>query len=486
MVKARLFGTGQSVGRGRSIVLAALASCLLVGFADSKALAADNLPPPPTVEDDGLVEPEALPDKLTFDQVLDLPLENQYGVVGARARYERRRAEQEMIRSSNRPQVTVDGRLRYVEPGDLAVENDQHDDHRAGLSLRQKLFDFGRQQDREAAAEARLVGERLSLLDEQKRQRLAILRAYFDVLLADQRYQALNERMAILFIRYDRARDRRELGQTSDYDIAVFERDYQDAMLQRARADADRRLTRRHLAEITGRPGRLPRSLEAPSLTRLFEREVPAVGDLIETALQEDLALNALRHRHDGSKSDLTAARGGNLPSIHGEVNADHYSREGATRDPFRAGVYIEFPLFRGGARDAEIAAAQADRMGVVARMAEREADIRRYATELVEMIRVHQSIGKQRIDALDSYADLNFMRNQTLYQMEKAADLGDAMTEMSMAKLERMQTTYALAMRWAEVALLTNQSLEAVLLGEPGGSDEVNGGEDTTEDERS
>ena len=37
-----------------------------------------------------------------------------------------------------------------------------------------------------------------------------------------------------------------------------------------------------------------------------------------------------------------------------------------------------------------------------------------------------------------------------------------------AMARLERMQTTYALAMRWAELALLTNRSLGAVLRGEP------------------
>ncbi len=483
MVERRLVGASRLVDRARWTALGPMVACLFAGASVSTAVAADNLPPPPSVGEEGLINPEPLPDALTFAQVLALPLDNQYGVVGARASYELRLAEQQMVRSSNRPQVTVDGRLRYVEPGALAVQNDQHDDHRTGLSLRQKLFDFGRQQDREDAAEARLVGERLSLMDEKKRQRLALMRAYFDVLLADQRYQALNERMAILFIRYDRARDRRELGQTSDYDIAVFERDYQDVMLERARADADRRLTRRHLAEIAGRPGQLPRELEAPSLGRLFERDVPAVGDLIETALDEDLALNALRRQHDGSKSDLAAARSGNLPSVHGEINADHYTREGATRDPFRAGVYLEFPLLRGGARNAEIAAAQAERMDVVARMAEREADIRRYATELVEMIRVHQSIGQQRIDALDTYAELNFMRNQTLYQMEKAADLGDAMAEMSMAKFEGMQTTYALAMRWAELALLTNQPLDAVLMGESGDNLEETGGENTMEE---
>jgi len=425
------------------------------------------LPPPPAIEQGRLAATDPLPDELSFERVLSLPLDAQYGVVDARARYQQRLAEQALTRSANRPSATLEGRLRYVEPGELAGENDQHDDHRAGLSLRQKLFDFGRQADREAAAAARTDGARLALLDEVKRQRLALLRAYFDVLIADQRYQMLNERMAILFIRYDRARDRRELGQTSEYDIALFERDYQDVMLERARADADRRLTRRRLAEIAGRPDALPRTLEAPDLARLFERDAPAVGELIETALNEDLRLAALRQRRDGSESALEAARASNLPSVHAEINADYYSREGATRDPFRAGVYLEFPLFRGGARNAEISAAQAKRMAAVAELAEREAAIRRYATELVEMIRLHRSTGQERVLALENFAELNFMRKQTLYQMEKAADLGDAMVEMSVARLERMRTTYALAMRWAELALLTNRPLDEVLLGE-------------------
>ena len=442
------------------------AMALLAAIAAMPVFAEATLPPPPAIEQGRLVGAEPLPDELSFRQLLSLPLDTQYGVVAARSRYQQRLAEQQLTASANRPQAMIEGRLRYVEPGDLATENDQHDDHRAGLSLRQKLFDFGRQGDREAAARARADGARLALLDEVKRQRLALLEAYFDVLLADQRYQMLNERMAILFIRYDRARDRRELGQTSEYDIALFERDYQEVMLERARADADRRLTRRRLAELAGRPENLPGTLEEPDLDALFQREAPAVGELIETALSEDLTLTALRRQRDGSESALEAARASNLPRIHGEINADYYTREGATRDPFRAGVYLEFPLFRGGARNAEIAAAQAERMAAVAQMAEREAAIRRYATELLEMIRLHRSTGQQRVVALENFAELNFMRHQTLYQMEKAADLGDAMVEMSVARLERMRTTYALAMRWAELALLTNQSLDSVLLG--------------------
>ncbi|MGM0517080.1 MAG: TolC family protein [Pseudomonadota bacterium] len=466
-----------AAGRRRSVV-AAVALAMAGG---APAIAAD-LPPPPAVSEGRLVTPDPLPQPLDMDDVLSLPLDSQYGVLAARARYERNAAERVLTQSDNRPEVTLEGRLRYVEPGDLATENDQHDDHRAGLSIRQKLFDFGRQQDREAAEEARVEGARLALLGERKRQRLALLRAYFDVLLADQRYQALNERMAILFIRYDRAQDRHELGQTSNYDLARFESDYQQVLLERARADADRRMSRRRLAEVAGRPDELPRELEAPALDGLFEREAPVVGELIETALAEDLQLNALRQRYRGSESDLEAARSSNWPNVYAEINADHYTREGATRDPFRAGVYLEFPLWRGGARNGEIRAAQAERMAVVSEMAEREAAIRRYATELVETIRLQQSAGYSRIEALDKFAELNFVRNQTLYQMEKATDLGDAMAQMSQAKLERMTITFDLATRWAEYALLTNQPLETVLLGQP----DAPSGEDNVTEETS
>jgi outer membrane protein TolC len=460
--------------RRRAVLVAVLAT-----GSGAPVIAAD-LPPPPAVSEGRLVTPDPLPQPLDMGDVLSLPLDSQYGVLAARARYERNLAERVLTQSDNRPEVTLGGRLRYIEPGDLATENDQHDDHRAGLSIRQKLFDFGRQQDREAAAKARVEGARLALLGERKRQRLALLRAYFDVLLADQRYQALNERMAILFTRYDRARDRHELGQTSDYELARFENDYQQVLLDRARADADRRMSRRRLAEIAGRPDQLPRQIEPPDLDGLFEREIPEVGELIETALTEDLQLKALRQRYAGSESDLEAARSSNWPEVYAEIDADHYTRESSTRDPFRAGVYLEFPLWRGGARNGEIRAAQAERMAVVSEMAEREAAIRRYATELVETIRLERTAGQSRIEALDKFAELNFVHNQTLYQMEKATDLGDAMAQMSQARLERMTLTFDLATRWAEYALLTNQPLETVLSGQP---DTPSGGDNATEE---
>jgi hypothetical protein len=68
----------------------------------------------------------------------------------------------------------------------------------------------------------------------------------------------------------------------------------------------------------------------------------------------------------------------------------------------------------------------------------------------------------------LENYSDLNFTRKQTLYQLEKATDLGDAMVEESAAQLERMRTTFALATYWAELASMQGQPIDSILTSSP------------------
>jgi len=80
----------------------------------------------------------------------------------------------------------------------------------------------------------------------------------------------------------------------------------------------------------------------------------------------------------------------------------------------------------------------------------------------------VYRTAATRRVKALEHYSDLNFTRKQTLYQMEKATDLGDAMAEESAAQLERMRATYALAIYWAQLALLQGEPIDRLLTPAP------------------
>lgn len=412
--------------------------------------------------DDGAAMP------LTLQAALSVPLQQQYGVMGAEADLLGAKADQQEVQSWYDPTISVEGRLRYIQPSNAATDQNVQYDNALGISARQRLFDFGRQSLRADAAKSGVTGAQLQLFSVEQAQRLAILKAFFGVLLADQTYTVVNERMAIVYVRFDKARDRKELGMASDYDLASLQREYEDVLLARAKADAERRISRRKLAELMGTPQKIPSKLVAPKFNSLFARTPPEVDLAMKRALADDPGLQALHARFEAAEQSLRAARDHNAPTIYAQVNGDYYQRELGSRDPFRAGVYIDFPLYDGRLRDSKIGKAQADRMRLAAQIAAREADLRDQVTNVLEMIDVYRKAAISRVKALENYSDLNFTRKQTLYQLEKATDLGDAMVEESAAQLERMRTTFALATYWAELASMQGQPIDSILTSSP------------------
>lgn len=410
----------------------------------------------------------AAPSPLTLQAALSAPLQQQYGVIGAEADLLGAKADQQEVRSWYDPTISIEGRLRYIQPNNVAPDQDVKYDNAVGISARQRLFDFGRQSLRAEAAKLGVTGAQLHLFSVEQAQRLAILKAFFAVLLADQTYTTVNEKMAIVYVRLDKDRDRKELGMVSDYDLASMQREYENVLLARAKADAERRIARRKLAELMGTPEQIPAKLVVPKLTELFARKPPETDEAMKRALADDPGLQALHARYDSAEQSLQAARDHNAPTIYAQVNGDYYQRELSSRDPFRAGVYIDFPLYDGRLRDSKIAKAQADRMRLSAQIAAREADLREQVTHVIEMIDVYRNAALSRVKALENYSDLNFTRKQTLYQMEKATDLGDAMVEESAAQLERMRTTFALATYWAELASMQGRPIDSIFTSSP------------------
>lgn len=404
------------------------------------------------------------PTALTLQSALAAPLQDQYTVMRAEAELAQARAHQAQIQGWYDPVVTVNAQLRAIKPSRVASDPNNHADNAIGISLRQQLYDFGRQNARDAAANEQVRGAELNLAAQTQRQKLLIMNAFFAVLLADQTYTVANEHMAVAFVRFDKVKDRHELGMLSDDDLAQAQIDYENALFARSEADGNRRNTRRILAELLGTPSELPTKLKTPTLDALFTRSVPELSEATQVALSEDPTLHALRARYQAAVHGVDAARDHNRPSIYAELNADQYQRELGSRDPLRAGIYLSWPLYDGRLRDADLGKAQAERMRLAADIAEREAQLRERCTAALEQIALYQKAGLSRAKAQANAADLNFTRKQTLYQMEKATDLGDAMVQESAANLLRLRTTAALASAWASLAEMQNQPIDQVL----------------------
>jgi outer membrane protein TolC len=350
---------------------------------------------------------------------------------------------------------------RWVEPSTEAGSGvggdsrfDSHNDSRFHLTLTKPLYNFGQSAARIAAAEASQDAERLRLESLKNRRRLQIMRSFFQVLLADLAFAEADEAMAVEFVRLDRMRDRSELGQVSDVQLAEQEHRYQRRRVARYQAEARQRTSRTHLAEVLNRPGDLPADLIVPPLD-FVEREPPELTTWIEQALADSPRLQVLRAETEAAGEEMKAARYASRPTLTGELTASEYAREFTTREKYRAGLVLDAPLYTGGRVDAGRAQARARMQQVEARRAQARSEIRealRAAWERIAVLRIE----REQAIAEMAYRDLDLDRARALYEMEASADLGNAMSDFSAARLRRAGAEYQLALTWAEVALLT------------------------------
>ena len=346
------------------------------------------------------------------------------------------------------------GELRAVDPSDASPDR-SNNDSRARLTLRKRLYDFGYSASREQAAQMAGEGGELRHRAALGSSRLNIMRRFFDVILADLQFARDNEAMAIAFIAADRAGQRHELGSLSDVELARLEAEYQAVLQQRMQSQTLQRATRSALAVAMGRPGELVAELVRPLAPD--GAELPDYQAVLERVLTQNPELLALRAEVAAAQAALDAARRSHGPVLSGELEAATYERETSSTHPLVAGLVFELPLLTGGARDAAIAAAQAEWRAAQARLAVAEQDLTHDVLELV------LRLGELRttlaaLEARAGYRELYLDRSRALYEMEVRADLGDAMTEISAVSLDRARAEFDWIMTEARLAALSGE----------------------------
>jgi len=110
-------------------------------------------------------------------------------------------------------------------------------------------------------------------------RQLDVMERFLDVLLADERFAAESEAMAVAYVQFDRARARAELGQYSELSVLELESVYQQFLHRRTASEIGQQQTRALLAASLGDVGELPRDLAVPSLPPIPEA-VPTFDEL--------------------------------------------------------------------------------------------------------------------------------------------------------------------------------------------------------------
>ncbi len=402
---------------------------------------------------------EPLPDPLTLEHALSLAEQADPRLQQVQADVDLARAGLMEAEARDGINIWAEGRARWIEPADSSPDQ-SHEDHKLSLFARKSLYDFGRSSALRAAAVAEISGREQLYLDGSQQRRLEVMQRYFDVLRADLEFSRDDEAMAIAYVTLDRLRSRHQLGQASDLDILTMESEYQQSRRNRFASEGQMRVARAQLAIVLNRPGMLPANLVRPELPQLARR-LPDYEQLLDKALSDNPRLQALRKRVEAAQQRVDGAYAGRRPRLSGELEASGYSRSMGSNDKLRAGIYLEVPLYDGGATHSAVARQQAELYRIQAQLTEAERSLRQAVLEQWTELN-NLRIERDRAAAQRNYRDLYLDRSRVAYEMEVRADLGDAMVRLSEAQLDESNIRFATALAWERMDALTGGALPA------------------------
>ncbi len=400
---------------------------------------------------------DAWPEPLSLDFALSQAAAGHPQLQIAAAELESARAEQAQIEADTGFEATLFARLRWIDPQPSNIDQ-SNDDHKLSLAVEKPLYDFGRTSAKTAASRAALQDREFIYQNMRVRQRIAIMAAFFDVLLADQAYARDTEEMSMTYVRSDRARNRNELGKLSDIVLMEKRSQFQASRLRQAKSAAAQRTTRAHLANLLNRPNDLPSELEQPVLD-FSERKIPeSIDDWFAKMEQGNTLLFSLKAQQEKAKAQLDFANADNNPQLKGRIEVSEYSRDFGGNDVWRAGVSLNVPLFTGGRNDALRARQRAELHKISATLEQQRRELRQ---RLLETWTELQTLGiaKQRLAAEREYRDLYLDRSRARYELEVATDFGDSMVRMSALRLRIMKMTFSTALAWARVDAMLGRS---------------------------
>jgi len=400
---------------------------------------------------------DALPSPLTLEQALAIADEAHPERQIADASLAQAEARNRQVEAADDMQLSFTAALRAVEPSDNALFQ-SHNDSLARLNLSKQFYDFGRTARAEEAAAATLASREWQLREVRLQRRLDVMQRFFAVLLADLEYARDNEALSTAYIRFDRARNRQELGKVSDIELLELESLYQHSRRQMNLSKNKQRITRSQLAISLNRPLDLPGYLVAP------EWEVESPGEdleiWVERVLQENPRLRSLRAEVDAANKQLQASEAEDNPVLRGELEAANYQRKLGGRDPFTAALVFEMPLYSGRRVDAKAAEQRALVQQKQAELAVYELALRQQVLDIwmeFDQLRLQG----EALQVTADYRDLYLDRSRTLYDLDMQTDLGDSMSKIADMQWQKAQNKFDSLLLLARLKALAGESLK-------------------------
>lgn len=266
---------------------------------------------------------------------------------------------------------------------------------------------------------------------------LRILKLFVDAHLYRKLAEVKREEMAIAYVRFDRARERKELGLTTDHEVFKLETVYREKRSELLYAQYMYNYTLLEIKQLTGLPYETVLELKDLNL-REPERLVADFSKLMEDALRNNASLKIKDLEIKSYHEDIKVAKQTIAPRINLKVSTN------------KAGLELTTPIYDAGRHY------RVDYLSMLKRSVQAEKENLERSLKLIffsapyewEYLRAKLVEAKTR----EKFAEENLTLRRSEYELELAFDLGYAMAEKSEAERQSMETHYRLLLFWAKI----------------------------------
>ena len=328
---------------------------------------------------------------------------------------------------------------RIAQPG-----HDFIDDSRATLTLDKPISDFGRRKLGGAAVETKRMANQMAYESRISQLRISVMRAFFDVVIADYAYAALDEEMTLSFLSFDRAKDKMEkYGEISEIEVTAMETEYLNAFARRGAAANQQRASRLVLALALNRPDAYPDQVVEPDISA-YQRQIPDYEEIIDQVLEQNPEIRNEKALLLAAKQELKYLQTSNRPVLGARFEATEYNDQSSLRrDQFRGSLYLDIPIGPKPASRGRIARQQGLILNHEANIQLLESKVR------LELLRLLQALEHLQLElaAAESellYRELDLDKVRLLYEMEVRAQIGSANTHVANALLRLTKAQYS------------------------------------------
>ncbi|TSA23003.1 MAG: TolC family protein [Betaproteobacteria bacterium] len=360
-------------------------------------------------------------------------------------------AEREVAEGLSDLRVTLEAGLRG---GSNPVTDRFTADNLLRLNVRKTVLDTGLLAAGSLAAREEQAAAVLYWADFRAQRRIALMSRFFDVVLNDMDYAAINEFAAVAFVRWDNAKERHRVGQISSPQLAEVEGAYQGWRVRTNDTQRRGREKRALLANAMNRPGDLPSEVVDPALP-MNDRVLPSFDDMLLKLNANNPRLAALRLQLEAARQRIHGVRASDGPRLEWEAEVGAYSRDSSTRDTARTGLNLVWPISQGRRFDGEMAREQA-------RLSRLQADydlaamtLRQSLYEVLQEVVFLRDIERKAVLIQSQQHDLALERARAEYDLEMKSNLGDSMAETQRAQMRQRSVEYRLALALARLDAL-------------------------------